>query len=157
MGGVRDECAGDEPVSVEGGLPADGLRTLAWTLAAIPVAATVATFGELTIQAFVAVTVAGVALISVGLVQRAGSASPVVGRLGFVWLGWLVAVSLWELTMFLNNARYPTLSDLMDPVLAHPLLRAAATVVWFAAGVWLVRRPRRLEPGEAPPESGWLP
>lgn len=152
---MRDECAEDEPVSVEGALPSDGLRTVAWTLAAIPVAATVARFGELSIEAFVAVMVAGVAVMSVGLWRRSGSAAQFVGPGGFLWLGWVTAVSAWELAMFLDDTRFPTLSDLMDPVLAHPVVRGTATVAWFAAGVWLVRRPRRVSSGEPPLDGRW--
>lgn len=116
-------------------------QALGWVLAAIPVAATVGTYGELSPQAFVAVSIAGAALMVVGLRRDAGAAAPPVRRAAFLWLGWLVVVSLWELWTRLHDARYPTLSDLMDPVLAHHVPRALATVVWFAAGVWLVRRP----------------
>jgi hypothetical protein len=42
----------------------------------------------------------------------------------------------------LTDDRLPTLSDLADPALAHPPLRAAATVGWLAVGAWLLSRPR---------------
>ena len=35
----------------------------------------------------------------------------------------------------------PTVSDLADPVLAVPAIRAAATLLWCAVGAWLVARP----------------
>ncbi|MGZ4631720.1 MAG: hypothetical protein ACXV2G_03555 [Actinomycetes bacterium] len=141
MGDVPGPAEAD--AALAGGALPEWLRTVGWAIAVIPVAATVGTFGELSPQAFVAVSLAGAALMVLGLRRRAGSASPAVHGAGFVWLGWLVVVSLWELWMFLRSTRYPTLSDLMDPVLAHHTLRALATVVWFAAGVWLIRRPSR--------------
>lgn len=112
-----------------------------WTLAVIPLVATVATFGELTIQSFVAVLVAGGLLTALALRRRSGSASPAVGRRGLVWLVWLVVVSLWELATLLAASTLATLSDLMDPVLAHPWVRATATLVWAGCGWWLLRRP----------------
>jgi hypothetical protein len=115
-------------------------RVLAWTITVIPVTATVATYGELTVQAFVAVLLAGGALMAAALRRRAGSGSPAVPG-GRVWLVWLVALGVWEFYTLLHEARLPTLSDLMDPVLARPVVRGAATVVWFAAGIWLLRRP----------------
>ena len=107
----------------------------------IPLVATVATFGELTIQSFVAVLVAGALLTGLALRRRSGAAAAPVGRLGLVWLGWLVVVSLWELTTLLAAATLATLSDLMDPVLAHHWVRGLATVVWAVCGWWLLRRP----------------
>ena len=35
----------------------------------------------------------------------------------------------------------PTVSDLADPALAVPVIRAAATRLWCVAGAWLVARP----------------
>jgi hypothetical protein len=125
-------------------------RMLAWAITAIPIAATVATYGELTVQAFVAVLLAGGALTVAALRRRAGSGSPAVPG-GPVWLAWLVAVGVWEFYTLLHEARLPTLSDLMDPILAHPLIRGAATFVWFAAGIWLLRRPSSVETSEPPP------
>jgi hypothetical protein len=117
---------------------------LGWTLAVIPVVATVATFGELTLQSFAAVLAAGTLLTALALRRRSGSAAERVGPLGLVWLAWLAVVSLWELATLLDAASLATLSDLMDPVLAHPALRGAATVVWAVCGWWLLRRPAGL-------------
>jgi hypothetical protein len=64
-----------------------------------------------------------------------------VGRRALPWLLWLVALTGWE-ALALAADGLPTLSDLLDPVLAHPLVRAAATAGWLAAGAWLVGRPR---------------
>jgi hypothetical protein len=116
-------------------------RSFGWVVAAIPVAATVGTYGELSPEAFVAVSVAGLVLMTIGLRRRVGAGAAAVPRTALWWLGWLVLVSLWELWTKLHDAQYPTLSDLMDPVLAHHWPRALATVAWFAVGVWLLRRP----------------
>ena len=79
--------------------------------------------------------------MAIGLQRGAGSALPPVGRAGLRWLAWLLALAWWELLTLLANDRYPTLSDLADPTLAHPTCRAAATALWLAAGDWLLRRP----------------
>lgn len=107
----------------------------------IAVVATVVTFGQLTLQAFLAVLAAGLVISAVGLARRAGSGVPPVGPAGRVWLGWLVTGTLWEALMFARNSRFPTLSDLLDPALAHPAVRGLATVGWLALGRWLITRP----------------
>lgn len=110
--------------------------------------AVVAVHGELSGQALVAVACTGAALTAVGLVRQAGAAADPVGRSGMPWLGWLMAALAWEL-LTLAVGGLPTLSELMDPALAHPALRGAATVGWLAAGAWLVGRPGRGKtPGE---------
>ena len=106
--------------------------------------AVVAVHGELSGQALVAVAGTGTVLTAVGLVRGAGLAADPVGRSGAPWLLWLAAVLAWELLTFVA-AGLPTLSDLLDPVLAHPAPRGAATVGWLAAGAWLIGRPGRRE------------
>lgn len=103
---------------------------------------TVAVFGELSVEALVAVSATGVIVLSAALTRRAGEATEPVGRRGLPWLAWLAAALAWELLVLADDAQ-PTLSDLMDPVLVHPAPRAAATAVWLAAGVWLLARPAR--------------
>jgi hypothetical protein len=97
--------------------------------------------GELSTGALVAVGGTGVLFTVVGLAGRAGEAAPPVGRRGLPWLGWLAAAVAWEALTLLDED-LPTLSDLADPVLAHPPVRGAATVGWLVAGVWLLTRPR---------------
>ncbi|SNX98527.1 hypothetical protein SAMN06893097_11141 [Geodermatophilus sabuli] len=102
---------------------------------------TVAIAGELSPVALAAVVGAGLVVSGVTLARRAGEAAPPVGRRGLPWLGWLAAAVAWE-TATLAHGGLPALSDLADPVLAHPLARAAATACWLAAGAWIATRPR---------------
>lgn len=115
-------------------------RRAAALLLAIVCVATVPVYGELSVQALVAVTVTGVVLSVIGLVRRSGEAADPVGRRARPWVAWLVAALVWELAT-LRAERLPTLSDLMDPVLAHPVPRGAAAIAWLAAGAWLLTRP----------------
>jgi hypothetical protein len=105
-------------------------------------AVAVAVWGELSLGALVAVGTAGSLVVAVGLARRSGEAAPAVGRRALPWLVGLAAVASWEVTALLSDD-LPTVSDLADPALAHPVLRAAATVAWLAGGAWLVARPHR--------------
>jgi hypothetical protein len=100
----------------------------------------VAVFGELSAGALVAVAVTGLLVAGAGLLRRAGEAAAPVGRSALPWLAWLAALAAWE-ALALATDRVPALSDLLDPVLAQPLVRAAATAGWLAVGAWLVGRP----------------
>ena len=114
-------------------------RTAAALVGSVCVAV-VAVHGELSVQALVAVTVTGAALCAVALVRRSGEGAGPAGRPALPWALWAGAALVWELVT-LRAERLATLSDLMDPVLAHPVLRGAATVGWLAAGAWLLARP----------------
>ncbi|MGY1808846.1 hypothetical protein ACI8AF_15870 [Blastococcus sp. SYSU D00669] len=116
-----------------------GTRRLT-ALLGVPCTAAVAVHGELSAGALIAVAGAGLALAAVGLAQRAGRAAPPVGRRGVPWLVLLVAAVGWELVL-LGVDGVPTLSDLLDPVLAHPVVRGPATVGWLVLGSWLLLRP----------------
>ena len=115
-------------------------RRLTWSALAVPCVAAVVLFGELSTGALLAVGATGVLVAGVGLAGGAGEAAPPVGRRGLPWLGWLAAAVAWEVTALLDDD-LPTLSDLADPLLAHPPVRGAATVGWLAAGAWLLSRP----------------
>ena len=112
---------------------------------AVPCVAAVAVWGELSLGAFLAVGIAGSIVVGLGLARRSGEAALPVGRRGLPWLGWLAAAISWELVALADDD-LPAVSDLADPLLAHPGLRAAATVCWLAAGAWLVARPRHRPP-----------
>ena len=116
-------------------------RWLAPLALGVPCVAAVVVYGELSTPALVAVGTTGALLAAVALGRRAGQAAQPVGSRGLPWLIWLAAATAWEL-LTLVNEDLPTLSDLVDPVLAHPALRGAATVGWLAGGAWLLARPR---------------
>lgn len=121
------------------------VRRSAWIVLGSVCVGTVAVFGELSVEALVAVSVTGVIVLSAALTRRAGEAAEPVGRRGLPWAAWLAAALAWELLVLADDSQ-PTLSDLMDPVLAQPVPRGAATVVWLAAGAWLLARPARQHP-----------
>lgn len=118
------------------------VRRSAWVLLGSVCVGTVAVFGELSVEALVVVSATGAIVLTAALTRRAGEAAEPVGRRGLPWAGWLAAALTWELLVLADDAQ-PTLSDLMDPVLAHPVPRGAATAVWLAAGAWLLARPAR--------------
>jgi hypothetical protein len=117
-------------------------RRLTLLAAGVPCIVAVMVYGELSSAALIAVGTTGAVLAGCGLAWRAGQAAPPVGRRGLPWLLWLAAAAMWELLTFVDEDLV-TLSDLLDPVLAHPALRGAATAGWLAAGAWLLTRPGR--------------
>jgi len=118
------------------------VRRVEAAVVAAPCAVAVAVWGELSLGALVAVGTAGTLVVLVGLTRRSGEASPTVGRRALPWLVGLAAVTSWEVVALLSD-EVPTVSDLADPVLARPVLRAVVTVAWLAGGAWLVARPHR--------------
>jgi hypothetical protein len=116
-------------------------RWLTFLAVGLACVAAVVAFGELSTGALVAVGGTGVLVAVVGLSRRAGEAARPIGRAGLPWLGWLAAGLAWEFLALLIDL--PTVSDQADPVLAHPAVRAAATLAWLIAGAWLVTRPGR--------------
>jgi hypothetical protein len=115
-------------------------RWLTFLAVGLPCVAAVIVFGELSTGALLAVGGIGVLVAVVGLARRAGEAALPVGRRGLPWLGWLAAGVAWELLTLVDDD-LPTVSDLADLVLAHPPVRAAATLAWWIAGAWLLTRP----------------
>jgi hypothetical protein len=97
--------------------------------------------GELSSGALLGVGIGGGAVAALGVARRSGEAARPVGRRALPWAGWLAAVLGWELVA-LSDVDLPTVSDLADPLLAHPAARGVATLGWLAAGGWLLARPR---------------
>jgi hypothetical protein len=122
--------------------PSPPFRRLLCAGAVAACAAGVAVSGELSAGALLAVGAAGLAVGAVALTRRAGEDAAPVGRRGLPWLVWLAAALAWEAAALADDD-LPTVSDLADPVLAQPAVRAAATVVWLAVGLWLASRPGR--------------
>ena len=124
-------------------------RWLTWAALALPSTAAVVTWGELSLGALLAVGATGTAVAVVAIARRAGEAAPPVGRRGLPWSGWLAAALAWEVWALVDDD-LPTVSDLADPLLAHPASRGAATLCWLAGGAWLLARPRRPRPAPRP-------
>jgi hypothetical protein len=122
-------------------VPAAPLATLPWVAVVVVTVAVVVGYGELSAEAFAVVLAAGTVLAAVALARRSGSAAAPAGRGAVRWLWWFAVAGLWELYTFVDKERFPTLSDLTDHAVAHPAARGGATVVWFAAGFWLLTRP----------------
>ena len=71
-------------------------------------------------------------------------------RTAAAWTAAWVAGCLWELAMFLLGGTetdgrdvYPAASDLLDPLLANPLVKALFILVWVTAGLGLLARTDR--------------
>lgn len=108
-------------------------------------ACTVGVFGELSLGALLTTSAAGLVVAGAGLARRTGAAAAPVGPSGLPWLAWLTALGAWE-SYALASDDVPTLSDLLDPVLADPVVRSVATAGWLALGAWLLTRPRHEQP-----------
>lgn len=99
-----------------------------------------------------AVAAAGVGAIAYAWPDRADSPTwdRSTTRTAFAWAAAWVAGCLWELAMFLlggtrpdGRETFPAASDLLDPLLANPIVKAAFVVVWLAVGVRLLARADR--------------
>lgn len=107
---------------------------------ALGCAAAVAAYGELDPGSLVAVTTIGTLVAGVGVLRRTVAGSPSVGRPPIAWLLLGAVLAVFELVALFHHG-VPTVSDLADPALAVPVVRAAATVLWCALGAWMVVRP----------------
>lgn len=116
------------------------LTTAVAVACALGVALAVGLGGELSPSAHVAVLTAGAGVVAVGLARRAGAGSRPVNRRASAWLGVPALVLAWE-ALALADDDLPTISDLLDPVLAPFAARATATLAWLAVGAWLGTRP----------------
>lgn len=136
-----DEPVPDDPGSGVGPLRA---RIDRWDGAIVGYALVAAVFEPLTAPAAVAVLVPGVLLLALRATRPvrplpSGAVSPGVGA---VWLALVAAGASWWLVAFLwgNDANHPTLSLLLDPVLATYPARVLGYAAWLAVGRWLVTR-----------------
>jgi hypothetical protein len=107
---------------------------------ALGCAAAVTGYGELHAGSLVAVTTTGMLIAGVGLIRRTGAGAPSDGRLPGGWLLLGAVLAVFEVVALVDDD-VPTISDLADPALAVPAVRAAATLVWCAVGAWLAARP----------------
>ena len=111
-----------------------------WDGVLLGYAALAALCRPLTVEAAAAVALPAVALVV--LAARRGPPPRVVLARRHVapWVGLLVLFGAWELTAALwgNDAAHPTLSLLLDPVLATYPGRLVGWVAWLGLGRWLV-------------------
>jgi hypothetical protein len=125
-------------------VPSSRLRTRStaalWAGCALGAAVGVGLGGELSSAAHLAVLAAGAVVVGLGLVNRTGAGSRPVAPPAGRWLVWPALALAWE-AVALVHGDLPTVSDLLDPLLAPAVVRAAATVAWVAAGAWLATRP----------------
>jgi hypothetical protein len=96
----------------------------------------------LTLPALGAVLLVGVPLAWYGVRRRPVELAPVGTSSVAVWGGVGAVVVTLELALLAgpNDLMWPTLSTLLDPVLATYPGRVLGYVLWLGAGVWLVRR-----------------
>jgi hypothetical protein len=114
-------------------------------LAAVPVGWLVATWQPGTVPIAVAVGVTGPPMLYLAL-TRGGHGERVDTGTWWPWALVGVAICLWELTSFLQqadpataNPDHPTLSVVLDPLVVHEPGRAVLLACWLAAGVVLAR------------------
>lgn len=63
--------------------------------------------------------------------------------LALTWCGWELVSFVHEVNVDDVSIGHPTLSDIVEPVLDHPVARWIALTAWLAAGYGLVRTGRR--------------
>jgi hypothetical protein len=64
--------------------------------------------------------------------------------LALTWCGWELVSFVHEVNVDDVSIGHPTLSDIVEPVLDHPVARWIALAAWVAAGYGLVRTGRRV-------------
>jgi hypothetical protein len=143
--------AGEAP----GGAPAAAGRAVPWgspmvLLAGVVYAVLVAGFVRYSLPATLAVwapAAAGVTLAWRRPETDRPDPAPVPAAGAAAWAVVFVALALWELAALLlqpslttNSWAHPTISVLLDPVLATHLGRAVVLSLWLASGWWLLRR-----------------
>ncbi|GAA1040609.1 hypothetical protein GCM10009557_62350 [Virgisporangium ochraceum] len=96
----------------------------------------------LTLPALVAVMLVGVPVAWYGMRRRPAVTAPVGTPSVAVWGGLGAVVVAVEVALLAgpNDLAWPTLSTLLDPVLATYPGRVVGYLLWLGAGVWLVRR-----------------
>jgi hypothetical protein len=124
------------------GVPDVRARPAVRDVALVGYAALAALCRPLTLPSAVAVALAAIAMVA--LAAR-GQPPPRSVRRGWHAAPWMVLAMLlaaWEVTAMLwgNDAAHPTLSLLLDPVLATYPGRVAGWLGWLGLGRWLVAR-----------------
>ncbi len=153
-GSAGADPAGSHPGVVE---PTGAARTVAnlrlspvMVMGGLAYAVLVGGFARYSWPATIAVVVPAAAGVAVSWQQPARAdtdADRVDAGGAVVWASVFVALALWELAALLlqpslttESYAHPTISFLMDPVLASHLGRSIALCLWLASGWYLVRR-----------------
>jgi hypothetical protein len=113
-----------------------------WDAVLVGYATLAALCRPLTIAAAVAVALPGIALVAVAARRQSPPRAVLPLRQVAPWVGLVVAVAAWEAaaTLWGNDAAHPTLSLLLDPVLATYLGQLVGWIAWLGVGRWLVAR-----------------
>jgi len=111
----------------------------------VAVALVALVFGRQTVPMFLTVVALGVGALVVEWREPSLPARPVPRR-GRLWAALAISWCLWELVSFVYeqaagglSLTHPTMSDLVDPMLANRAVQALALGVWTAAGLALLR------------------
>jgi hypothetical protein len=110
----------------------------------------VAGFARYSMPATLAVWAPAAVGVAVGWRRRTSDGpdpAPVPAAGAAVWAAVFVALALWELAALLlqpslttDSWAHPTISVLLDPILATHPGRAVVLSLWLASGWWLLRR-----------------
>ncbi len=95
-----------------------------------------------TLPALMATLAGGLVVVAAARRLSPPVAAPKPARGAWVWMALASTAAVWELQAFLLHPRseHPTVSSVTNDLLQSHFPRAAAMVVWLAAGVWLARR-----------------
>ena len=118
------------------------LRGAGRSVALIGYAAVAALSRPLTLPAAVAVAVTGIALVILDAHRRPLPRVALGRRHVAPWAVFMALFATWEATgaVWGNDGAHPTLSLLLDPVLATYPGRVAGWLTWLGVGRWLVTR-----------------
>jgi hypothetical protein len=113
-----------------------------WGAAAVGYATLAAWCRPLTVEAAAAVVLPAIVLVVLAAHRRPRPRVVLASRYRASWAGLVVLFAAWEVTAALwgNDAAHPTLSLLLDPVLATYPGRVVGWIAWLGVGRWLVTR-----------------
>jgi hypothetical protein len=113
-----------------------------WDAAVVGYAMLAGLCRPLTVEAAAAVALPAIALVVLAAHRRPRPRVVLAGRPRASWAGLVVLFAAWEATAALwsNDAAHPTLSLLLDPVLATYPGRVVGWIAWLGLGRWLVTR-----------------
>jgi hypothetical protein len=113
-----------------------------WDAAVVGYAMLAGLCRPLTVEAAAAVALPAIPLVVLAAHRRPRPRVVLAGRHRAPWAGLVVLFAAWEATAALwgDDAAHPTLSLLLDPVLATYPGRIVGWIAWLGLGRWLVTR-----------------